>query len=94
MGINERENGSSNENGANSSQSVGGGQAPLQPHMVRPCVKYQVYRDHFVTRLLEETLNYYTTESTTFLQSYSVPDYMKKVFLYYYSILYTLYQGW
>ncbi|KAL7076378.1 hypothetical protein ACQ4LE_004487 [Meloidogyne hapla] len=80
LGINERDStGSANEDGV-SSQSVGHlGQVPVQPNMTRPSVKYQVYRDHFVKRLLEETLNYYTTESTTFLQSYSVPEYMKKV---------------
>jgi len=77
LGINERESvGSGNDDGANS-QSAG---LLVQPNMTRPGVKYQVYREHFVKRLLEETLNYYTTESTTFLQSYSVPEYMKKVF--------------
>lgn len=76
LGINERESvGSGNDDGANS-QSAG---LLVQPNMTRPGVKYQVYREHFVKRLLEETLNYYTTESTTFLQSYSVPEYMKKV---------------
>uniref|UniRef100_A0A915ND38 Cullin family profile domain-containing protein n=1 Tax=Meloidogyne javanica TaxID=6303 RepID=A0A915ND38_MELJA len=76
LGINERESvGSGNDDGANS-QSAG---QLVQPNMTRPGVKYQVYREHFVKRLLEETLNYYTTESTTFLQSYSVPEYMKKV---------------
>ncbi|KAL3113406.1 hypothetical protein niasHT_010746 [Heterodera trifolii] len=47
----------------------------------RPSVKYQVYRNNFEQRFLEDTRNFYTTESNKFLQSNSVnvPDYMKKV---------------
>ncbi|KAL3109305.1 hypothetical protein niasHT_010569 [Heterodera trifolii] len=49
--------------------------------VLRPSVKYQVYRNNFEQRFLEDTRNFYTTESNKFLQSNSVnvPDYMKKV---------------
>ncbi|KAL3116761.1 hypothetical protein niasHT_004262 [Heterodera trifolii] len=47
----------------------------------RQSVKYQVYRNYFEQRFLEDTRNFYTTESNKFLQSNSinVPDYMIKV---------------
>ncbi|KAL3120272.1 hypothetical protein niasHT_010051 [Heterodera trifolii] len=55
----------------------------------RPSVKYQVYRNYFEQRFLEDTRNFYTTESNKFLQSNrdNVLDYMKKVHKW-------LYQEW
>uniref|UniRef100_A0A914HLR6 Cullin family profile domain-containing protein n=1 Tax=Globodera rostochiensis TaxID=31243 RepID=A0A914HLR6_GLORO len=54
----------------------------VAPQMLqRPSVKYQVYRNFFEHRFLEDTRNFYTTESNKFLQTHShnVPDYMIKV---------------
>lgn len=73
LGINERD------------AADGGGTGPAANHanqpaqILRPSAKYHVYRECFVKRLLEDTRNYYTKESTSFLQNNSIPEYMKKV---------------
>uniref|UniRef100_A0A183CFS7 CULLIN_2 domain-containing protein n=1 Tax=Globodera pallida TaxID=36090 RepID=A0A183CFS7_GLOPA len=65
-----------------SQQLTADGGGAVAPQMLqRPSVKYQVYRNFFEHRFLEDTRNFYTTESNKFLQTHShnVPDYMIKV---------------
>lgn len=67
------------ELGINEKDAVTQGTTSEQQATIPPSLKYQVYQEHFVKRFLEDTNNYYTSESVTFLQNHSVPDYMRKV---------------
>ena len=41
--------------------------------------KLAIYKNYFEKRFLEETRNFYATESADFIQSNNVTEYMKKV---------------
>ena len=79
LGINEREAveaAAAAQPGAAARDAAG---AVVAAGALRPSSRFHIYREFFVRPMLDETRNFYTRESTAFLNSYSVPEYMKKV---------------